>query len=43
LDYAVWERKIEGGKKRTYHLIVLVTKLLAHELAHPVITRVSVL
>lgn len=35
-----YESKTE---RRTYQLIVLVTQLLAHELAHPVISLASVL
>jgi hypothetical protein len=32
-----------GKAGGTHHLVVLISKLLAHELAHPVLTVVSVL
>jgi hypothetical protein len=37
------EEEEETRQKATYHLIMLIPELLAHELAHPIVTRVSVL
>lgn len=30
-------------KRETHHLIMLITELLAHQLAHPVVAAVSIL
>jgi hypothetical protein len=36
------EEEEKMRQKATHHLVMLVSKLLAHELAHPIVTRVSV-